>query len=584
MVDHLRAAPLPRRDPVDLARRLRGLDPSLAIGPATGPRPHLDGYQERFWIVDQQAARVSEATATLRLVTPHAYWFVEDGYDGRAPQNALAQSADAFESQTYPAVRRYFGSEPNPGVDGDPHLVFFLGHVPGVAAYFSGADSYPRSVNPRSNERDMIYVNLDALRPGQPGFDGTLAHEFQHMVLFAHCPDQETWVDEGAADLATQVAGFGETPVRQFVVAPDVQLTAWTNRPADLGAHYQAAYLFLRYFADRFGGWDALPDVLGTCARGPDLFDHYLAAHGAVETFDDLFGDWTVANFVDDRSAADGRYGYATPDVHVSQTLALEPSTALERSLPQYAADYVELPPGASVRFQGTSEVLPIQAAATGPAWWSNRADSLDSTLTRTIDLRGVDRATAQFRAWYETEENFDFVYLVASRDGGATWQVLPGQHTVDDRAMGNAFGSGWTGISGSGPSPAWIDESVDLSPVAGNTVLLRFEYLTDQGYNARGFAFDDFQVPEIGLRDGADGGPWTANGWVRVTGPIRQPWSLRLAKWDASGAVSVAEVAVDRTGAATITTDPSASRTVLVIAPTAFRTLEPASYGLTAG
>ena len=41
--------------------------------------------------------------------------------------------------------------------------------------------------------------------------------------------------------------------------------------------HYQAAYLFVRYVAERAGGWDALPTLFSSCARGESLFTAFLA-------------------------------------------------------------------------------------------------------------------------------------------------------------------------------------------------------------------------------------------------------------------------------------------------------------------
>jgi hypothetical protein len=121
----------------------------------------------------------------------------------------------------------------------------------------------------------------------------------------------------------------------------------------------------------------------------------------------------------------------------------------------------------------------------------------------------------------------------------------------------------------------------VDLSAYAGSSILLRFEYLTDQGYNGHGFAFADLAVPELGLAEpGAAEAPWSADGWLRVDAPIPQPWRLQLVRWTDAG-VQVDPVPVGPDGQASISLDETASRSVLVIAPTAPRTLNPAEYSL---
>jgi hypothetical protein len=579
MADRLLAAPQPARNPLDLAVRLRGLSPATPLVSPVTPAPLVAGYAENFWILDQRTAQLFQTNATLRLVTDHAYWFVETDMADRAPQADLTQSAAIFESRTYPMIHRYFGSEPKPSVDRDGHIVMLLANVPGVAAYFSSADAYPRAINPRSNEHEMIYVNLNALRPGQTAFDSTVTHEMQHMANFAHCPSQEGWVDEGASELAMRVAGYENGAPAAFAARPDVQLTAWTNQPADLTRHYQASYLFLRYVAERSGGWDALPDLLGPCVRGENLFSAYLTKHPIAPDLDSLFSDWTVANLLQDGSVADGRYAYAGGGFHAAITGRASMQTPFLGSVSQYGADYVDLPNvQGTATFTGDASVslLPVSVDPAG-VWWSNRGDSLDSRLTRHVDLSGVDQATLHFSVWYDLEDHFDFVYLSASTDNGRSWQVLPGQHTTADHSAGNNYGDGWTGSSG----PDWLDEQVDLTPFVGSDVMLRFEYVTDQSYNGPGFAFKDLHISEIGLDEpGAVEDAWNAEGWMRVDAPIPDHWNLRLVRTSRSG-TTVDTVPVDAEGNATFALDETARRSVLVIAPTAPRTLLTANYSL---
>jgi hypothetical protein len=154
---------------------------------------------------------------------------------------------------------------------------------------------------------------------------------------------------------------------------------------------------------------------------------------------------------------------------------------------------------------------------------------------------------------------------------------VLQGQHTTPDGSTGNNFGPGWTGSSGGD----WLDEQVDLTPFAGSEILLRFDYVTDQSVNLQGFAFKDFRIAQLGLDEpGAAEGPWDPEGWVRVDAPIPERWNLRLVGWSPTG-VSVDAVPVDGEGNATINLEPDATRSTLVIAPTAPRTLVPANYSV---
>jgi len=540
------------------------------------------GGEDSFWILDQRSAQLFQASATLRLITDHAYWFVQTDLADHAPQTDLERSANIFESKTYPLIHRYFGSEPSPGVDGDPRIVFLLANVPGVAAYFSSADAYRREINPRSNEHEMIYVNLNALRPGQQAFDSTIVHEFQHMVQFARCPNQEGWIDEGSSELAMRVAGYDAGSPQALMAQPAIQLNAWSSQGGDLVRHYQAAYLFLRYVAERAGGWDALPGLIqSSCARGEALITHFLEQQkppiaADVET---LFTDWATANLIQDPTVADGRYAYGIGGVHVTTTGTATSTTPFLGSVSQYAANYVDLPQAdGSVTFNGDTSVALVDAPLDGGAWWSNRGDSMDTRLTRHVDLTALTRATLRFQAWYDLENQFDFVYLSASGDGGRTWHVLPGQNTKPDHATGNNYGEGWTGSSGG----MWVDEAVDLSPLAGSEVLLRFEYVTDQSYNGPGFALRNLAIPESGLNEpGAIDDPWTAEGWVRIDAPVPERWNLRLVRWRPDGVI-VDSLGVALDGVATFPLDPTATRSTLVIAPTAPRTLVSANYTVT--
>ena len=172
---------VPQRDLTDLARRLQ--DPAQVPGlgaPTPTPKIYTVGDTETFWLHNVGAKAFFTTTATLQYETEHAYWWVEDAY--RIPQADLAQSADTFENQTYPANRRLFGSEWFPGIDGDPHIYIYLGNIPGVGGYFSGPDEYPAQIRSFSNQHEMFYINLENARPGNDYFDGILAHEFQHMI------------------------------------------------------------------------------------------------------------------------------------------------------------------------------------------------------------------------------------------------------------------------------------------------------------------------------------------------------------------------------------------------------------------
>ena len=593
--DRIRAAPEPStlelldstsrpvRDPVALVARVAG----MPIPPAAseGPREPLSvGQIDSFFVLDQGDNTYKRREAELRVVTPQAYWYVELGQNVQPEE--LERSAAHFEQATYPTVHRYFGTEWSPGIDGDPRISVFLGTVPGVGAYFSSWDEYPRAVFPYSNEREIVLLNLGALRPGSPGFDGTLAHEFQHMVHWNASPSDETWVDEGSAELASSLAAAARgAGTNQFQRQPDVQLTAWSATSP--GPHYEAAFLFMQYFAAQYGGPDGLRGLIGEQGRPPETFDRYLARAGYGVRFDEVFQDWIVANLLDDPGVGGGRYYHERSDPRIALLGRLRPDDPpIENRVHQYGADYVELVPGgdAEVVFEGEPTVRLAGADPTSgrKLWWSNRGDGLDSSITRRFDLSGVAGATLRFNLWYDTEKDYDYFYVMASRDDGASWQILRGALASDANPAGNAVGPGYSGTSGA-DAPTWVTEDVDLSPFAGGEVLVRFEYVTDQAYNAGGVLLDDVQIPEIGELDDAEGDRgWVADGFLRSDNTIPQRWGLRLIEHRRGGEVTVRPLAPGPDGRLTEPLGADVERAVLSISGLAPRTLESSAYRLT--
>ncbi|MCJ0873003.1 immune inhibitor A domain-containing protein [Streptomyces sp. AP-93] len=151
--------------------------------------------------------------------------------------------------------------------------------------------------------------------------------------------------------------------------------------------------------------------------------------------------------------------------------------------------------------------------------WWSGTGDFMDNTLSRTVDLSGIAAGTAarlDARVWYDIEQDFDYLTVEASTDGGAGWTALPG--TVEATPIGAK------GISGT--SAGWTRLSVPLTQFSGTSVQLRLRVTSDSNTHGKGVTFDDIRVTagadgrEL-LRDGAEQGAngWTAVKWSRTQG-----------------------------------------------------------------
>ncbi len=541
---------IPERDLFDLAIRLKRV-------PAGAPRviggdviQRTVGDQQTFWISDQTASSYFQVTATLRYATPHVYMWVENGYN--VSDADIRRSAERFENQVYPLTRQIFGGEWQSGVDGDPHINIFNGYVPGVGGYYSSADEFPRQVNPYSNQRKMIYINLDNATPGSDYYDGILAHELQHMIHWHHDRNEATWVNEGMSDLSAQLNGFGTSgAVSAFVNQPDTQLTSWPDSPSEASANYGAAHSFMNYLLQRFGD-RFIQSLVAEKEDGLSGIDKVLQDQQPGVTAIDVFADWVIANYLGNPEAAsDGRFGprlvQTPPKIDaVHDAYPVERATEVR----QFGTDYIELRGSGDVQilFEAPAEVKIVNNDAHSGQyqWWSNRGDDSNMTLTRSFDLRGQRSATLEFWMWYDIEKDWDYAYVEISTDGGQSWDILRGTHSSDYNPNGNSFGWAYTGISGGGETPIWTHERIDLTPYVGQEVMIRFEYVTDDAVNHVGLCLDDISIPELGYLDDVESAAdWEARGFVRSNNRLLQRFLLQLIEFGP-------EVRVRRLGAAT--------------------------------
>jgi len=546
LLTRLAQTDIPPRDPYDLAARLRGVPTPISRIVSPMPPSYEIGDEAVFWLSDLDANRHYTITATLRHISPHLYMWVQNGET--VSDGALTRSAQEFEERIYPTNRRYFGSEWTPGVDNDVRLTVLNARFHGAAGYFSSEDEYPRAVNPYSNEREMFYINLAVRQPGTTEYHGTLAHEFQHMIHWHQDANEEAWLHEGAAQLAEFVNGYSQPDAAAFARNADTQLNTWSDDPADIIAHYDAAYLMVTYLTQRYG-IDLLRQVIEHAANGAVSIAAALAANGEPADWDEVFADWAVANYLrgllDAPEAApllaQARYQYRGLSEH-ELPFAPQPAAthlsypvAQEATVRQFATDYVVLEGQGDVRltFTGalTVPLVPNRPLSGQYQWWSNRADYSATTLTRAFDLRGLQRATLRCALWYDIEAGWDYGYIEVSADNGATWQTLPGRHTTTEDPSGQNYGHAYTGVSGGGDTPVWVQEEIDLSPFAGQQILLRFEHITDEAVNHTGWCVDDICIPELGFADDVEGGEgeWMAAGFVRMDNVLPQRYIVQL-------------------------------------------------------
>jgi len=586
---------IPINDPIELAHRLLNLD---NISPTIAPPefPYVIGAQETFWAGNGDNGNFP-VQATLRYITDHAYFWIEDGI--RYRQRNLSTLADTFENNIYPTNRAFFGSEWTPGVDGDPHIyiLYARGIGDNVAGYFSSSDEYPPQVNQYSTSHEMFLFNADNSPLDDESTSGTLAHEFQHMIHWYQDQNESNWLGEGFSELAALLNNFYDGGFDALYTSnPDIQLNNWPDdSQEDTTPHYGASFLFVTYFLDRFG--ETATQAL-VANQDNDLYsvDSTLKEINANDpltgkpiTADDFFLDWAITNYLMDRTVGDGRYAYTsyreTPRVEANQSFSRCPVSSITSDVHQYGVDYIRFicPGSYTLHFEGSIQTpLLIQDPHSGRyALWSNKNDESDMTLTHLFDLTSYSGPLSlNYWTWYDIEAGWDYVYLEASTDG-ENWVILTPPSGTDEDPQGYNYGWGYTGYSGGKSSPMWINETVDLSQFAGQNLTLRFEYITDSNLTGEGFLLDDLSIPEIGYSTDfeTDSAGWQVDGWARIQNVL--PQSYRLALISTGDTTNIQYIALnsDITADIPFTIGDTIDNVVLVVSATARFTRQLAPY-----
>ncbi len=136
--------------------------------------------------------------------------------------------------------------------------------------------------------------------------------------------------------------------------------------------------------------------------------------------------------------------------------------------------------------------------------YFSGSANNLKNQMTKAFTLGAGATLTAKVN--YGIEVGYDYANVIASTDGGATWQTVP-----TNLSNSSVEANGIDGFSG-----GWVDLMADLP--AGD-VMLGFRYTSDGGVNYDGFMIDDIQITGFDLDGAETDAGWTFTGFRVTTG-----------------------------------------------------------------
>jgi hypothetical protein len=279
----------------------------------------------------------------------------------------------------------------------------------------------------------------------------------------------------------------------------------------------------------------------------------------------------------------DGRYFYHNypdaPGAIDTETISDCPFGPQNRDVSQFGVDYIRINCSGShrLRFLGSTQarVVPADPHSGDYAFWSNKGDESDMSLTREFDFSEYSGPlTLSYWTWYDLEEDYDYAYLVVSEDG-ERWEILSAPSGTPEDPSGNSYGWGYNGRSG-----GWVEEEVSLSQYAGKKVQVRFEYITDAAVNGEGMLIDDISIPEVGYYSGfeTDTAGWEARGWVRIQNILPQSYRLALIIFGDSTTIQQISVNPDVTAEIDLELDEQQSA-VLVVTGTTRYTRQKAAY-----
>ena len=216
----------------------------------------------------------------------------------------INQLGNTFDNQIYPTDIAWFNK--GGGITSVNIYIYPIDGGGGTGGFFS-----PSTPN-------NIYMDSYDVSWGEE----ILAHEFQHLIHYREDPNEDIWMNEGCADLAAYVNfGLSASGLRShlyyFYQLPNNNLLDFYDGYYGI-EDYGSAASFMIYLMEKYGGQDFIRDLVHDSRNSVSSITATLAAHGYSVNFWDVFNDWKVALLLDSTSYGDGRYGFTSYNLKVS--------------------------------------------------------------------------------------------------------------------------------------------------------------------------------------------------------------------------------------------------------------------------
>lgn len=472
----------------------------------------VDQFDNNIYPKESEFWRTPETRdGSNNAVLPPGTWQATDGQDRVIALVENIRDANFYDYNTPVYIAGLFSSTINSFMDRNVISIDSYDWANRV-----GPNSSPWRDSDPSNDRPYLY-------------EGTFAHEYQHLLHGDENPGEVNWVNEGLSDWTEWLVGYG-IPNGHWDTAQQYaenSLVVWGDQGqgTEILADYGEAFMFMHYLYQKYGeaGMQALFHDQDYGIAG---FNDALATIGANDSFANMYHDFAVARLV-----LANKGDYQLRDIPSPVVLNAEAYNSPEGAAQPWGSDYISISNPkkvSSIDFNGvdliekgtatewTSVDDPL-ASGHGLVLWSGGGDEVDRTAVFETTPGAGDSLT--FDTLYDLEGNWDFGFVQVSTDGGATWTSLANGDTTDEIVregyphIKQQLGEGFTWISGGDEvaGPQWVPESFDLSAYAGQSILVSFRFMTDWGSNGNNFLddpnwyIDNVAVGGSPVSDGSD-------------------------------------------------------------------------------
>lgn len=356
-------------------------------------------------------------------------------------------------------------------------------------------------------------VGPDGTRPYL--YEGIFAHEYQHLLHDDYDSDEENFINEGMADFAMVVAGYGDAVtghLEDTAALPENSLVLWGDQGGlEILADYGQAFLFQYYLMEQFK-----PEFIQALFHNPDNgitgVNSTLAAFNSRRDFAEVFHDWSIAMLIDSNKPADNRYQFKNLDFKLDIGTPAAPNLEAFSTpgAPPWGTDYLWITGNPKNIRRLTFNGLPY---STFPTAWSSDGSVLWGGVGDLVDnwaiFPAVGGGTLTFDTMYDIEQYWDFAFVQVSTDGGHNWVSLANATTTDlhDPSAHPTVIANLPGLTGT--QDTWVNMSFDLSAYAGKDILVAFRYVTDWATSGAGWYIDNVVVNGTPVSDGASVAPF---------------------------------------------------------------------------